>query len=175
MNCTYEPAKTGKQKFSQKEAGILCGFSRKQLQKLEELEILIPQKNPILSYSWNQTVFMRILYCLRQVWSLQDIIKAFRNPENPIDVEVIVDNIDKFDDIYLGQKIGVEIPVIYFQVSPSGCLSQSEQKAINKLRDEMSPIVIGNGIAVGQGKFISIDVPKVIEDLKIAVEKLGSK
>jgi hypothetical protein len=163
MNCIYEPAKIRKRKFSQKEAGILCEFSRKQLQKLEELEILTPQKTPVIQYSWNQIIFTRVLYCFRQLWSLQDVIKAFRDPENPIDIEAIVENIDKFVDIYLGQKNGIGDPVVYFQVRQVGNLSQIEQKALDKLRDD---ITVGNGIAVGGGKFISVDVLKVIEDLK---------
>jgi hypothetical protein len=176
MNCIlYELAKTRERKFSQKEAGILCDFTRKQLQKLEELEILVPQKNPVILYSWNQIIFARTLYCFRQLWSLQDVVKAFRDSENPIDIKAIVENIDKFVEIYLGQKNGIGDPIIYFQVHQAGNLSQIEKKAINKLRDEMSPIVVGNGIAVGQGKFISVNMPKVIEDLEIAVEKLGSK
>ncbi len=178
MNCTYELARIEKssKKFSQKEAGILCGFSRKQLQKLEELEILIPQKNPVILYSWNQIIFARVLYCFRQLWSLQDVVKALRDTENPIDIEAIVENIDKFVEIYLGQKNGIGNPIIYFQVPPTGKLSQTEQKAIDKLRDS-SPIIIGNGIAVGRGKFIAVDVPKVIEELKIKInaEKLGSE
>lgn len=58
--------------FSQKETETLSGFTRRQLRKLEEVELVVPQKNPIL-YTWNQLIFLRVLFEFRQDWTFKQL------------------------------------------------------------------------------------------------------
>lgn len=159
-------------KFSQKEAVALSGFSRKQLQKLEELKILNPQKSPTILYTWNQIIFLRILYHFRQIWSLQQIDKALKDAENPINIEVIIENIDKFFNVYLGEKGNLGNHGIYFQFNKVINLSEIELKAVYKLSVEMPSVVIDDGIPLEQGKFTVLNIPKIIDELKSMAEKL---
>lgn len=63
--------------FSEKQVVTLTGFSRKRLYNLSISKIVQPQKDPIL-YTWNQVIFLRVLYLLREDWSLQLLEKSFK-------------------------------------------------------------------------------------------------
>lgn len=172
MNREQRFAKIEKSRmFSQKEAIQLVGFTRRQLETLEKLEILIPYRKPGILYSWKQLIFLRTLYHFRQVWSLQQIDKALKDTEYPINIEVIIENIEKFFDVYLGEKGNIGNLGIYFQLNKIINLSEIELKAVYKLSVEMPSIVIDDDIPVGQGKFTMLNIPKIIEELKSMAEK----
>jgi len=81
--------------FSQKETETLSGFTRRQLRKLEEVELVVPQKNPIL-YTWNQLIFLRVLFEFRQDWTfkqLEIIFKACASDSQGLDR--LIETIDK--------------------------------------------------------------------------------
>ncbi|NEU76832.1 hypothetical protein PI95_031070 [Hassallia byssoidea VB512170] len=158
--------------FSQKETVELSGFTRKQLQKLEQLEIIKPRKIPAVLYSWNQIIFLRILYHFRKIWSLQQIDKAFKDSEKPIDIELIIKDIDKFLNIYFGEKGVIGNLGIYVQFNAYN-LSEIQSKAIYKMILEFPDIVIDDGVEIGQGKFTVLNVPKVIEELKVMAKSLN--
>ncbi|GAX45899.1 MAG: hypothetical protein KME22_00385 [Hassallia sp. WJT32-NPBG1] len=158
--------------FSQKETVELSGFSRKQLQKLEQLEIIKPRKIPAVLYSWNQIIFLRILYHFRKIWSLQQIDKAFKDSENPINAEVIIEDIDKFLNVYFGEKGVIGNLGIYIQFNEVN-MSEIRFKAAYKSIVELPHIVIDDGVEIGQGKFTVLNVPKVIEELKVMAESLN--
>lgn len=158
--------------FSQKETVELSGFSRKQLQKLEQLEIIKPRKIPAVLYSWNQIIFLRTLYHFRKIWSLQQIDKAFKDSEKPIDIELIIKDIDKFLNIYFGEKGVIGNLGIYVQFNAYN-LSEIQSKAIYKMILEFPDIVIDDGVEIGQGKFTVLNVPKVIEELKVMAKSLN--
>ena len=158
--------------FSQKETVELSGFTRKQLQKLEQLEIIKPRKIPAVLYSWNQIIFLRILYHFRKIWSLQQIDKAFKHSEKPIDIELIIKDIDKFLNIYFGEKGVIGNLGIYVQFNAYN-LSEIQSKAIYKMILEFPDIVIDDGVEIGQGKFTVLNVPKVIEELKVMAKSLN--
>ncbi|WP_375503502.1 hypothetical protein [uncultured Nostoc sp.] len=78
--------------FSEKQVVTLTGFSRKRLYNLSVSKIVQPQKDPIL-YTWKQVIFLRILYLLREDWSLQVLEKIFKSfPDDKI--EEIIEGID---------------------------------------------------------------------------------
>ncbi|HYW18476.1 MAG TPA: hypothetical protein VE956_04035 [Nodularia sp. (in: cyanobacteria)] len=63
--------------FSEKQVVTLTGFSRKRLYNLSISKIVQPRKDPIL-YTWNQVIFLRVLYLLREDWSLQVLEKSLK-------------------------------------------------------------------------------------------------
>ncbi|MGI2906969.1 hypothetical protein [Tolypothrix sp. VBCCA 56010] len=157
--------------FSQKETVELSGFTRKQLQKLEQLEIIKPRKIPAVLYSWNQIIFLRILYHFRKIWSLQQIDKAFKSSENPVNAEAIVEDIGNVLNIYFGEKGALGNLGIYIQFNKYN-MSEIQSRAIYKMILEFPDIVIDDGVEIGQGKFTVLNVPKVIEELKVMAESL---
>lgn len=85
--------------FSEKQVVALTGFSRKRLYNLSVSKIVQPQKDPIL-YTWKQVIFLRMLYLLREDWSLQILEKIFKAfPDDKI--EEIIEVIDTFTAITL--------------------------------------------------------------------------
>lgn len=157
--------------FSQKETIQLSGFTRKQLQKLEQLEIIKPRKIPAVLYSWNQIIFLRIFYHFRKIWSLQQIDRAFKSTENPVDAEYIIENIEKFILIYFGEKGVIGNLGIYLQFNEYN-LSEIESRAIYKKVIELPNIIDDDGVEIGKGKFTVLSVPKVIEELKVMAQSL---
>ncbi len=58
--------------FTRKEAVILSGLTMNQVIKLEQKNLIVPQRQPI-RYTWNQIVKLRVIYYARQMLSLQVI------------------------------------------------------------------------------------------------------
>ncbi|MBG1258416.1 hypothetical protein [Nostoc commune] len=85
--------------FDQREAEILSGFSRNQLRKLIEVELIVPIKRPAIFYTWKQLVFLRVLNYLRQERTFKEIERVFRATSN---IPELIDSCDKMLFIAFG-------------------------------------------------------------------------
>lgn len=79
--------------FTQRDAEQLSGLTRHQLRKLEEAELVVPQKNPIL-YTWNQLIFLRILFEFRQDWTFKQLETIFKCSSSEALNDKIIRSID---------------------------------------------------------------------------------
>ena len=65
--------------FSQKETEMLSGFTRRQLQKLEESGLVVPERIAGIVYTWNQLIFLKILFEFRQDWTFKQLEFIFKD------------------------------------------------------------------------------------------------
>ena len=71
--------------FSQNETIDLTGFTRQQLIKWDESNIVKPYRHPCILYDWNQIIMLRILFYWREKASYQKIVRILSE-----------ENVDKF-------------------------------------------------------------------------------
>lgn len=158
--------------FSQKQAELLSGFSRDQLRKLDTAAILTPYKFPSILYDWNQLIFLKILYYLRNSWTFKQIESAFKNPEKPIDINFVIDNIQNTDIIYFGEygKIPDDLK-LYIQFNSLITTNELVKKDVFNKMEKFDYIIKDIG-ELNQGKFTHVNVPKLIKELKVLAQEL---
>jgi len=64
--------------FSQREVELLSGLTRNQLRKLDDIELVVPAKHPTILYSWNQLIFLRILFRFSEDFSFKLLTEHFK-------------------------------------------------------------------------------------------------
>lgn len=158
--------------FSQKEAVALSGFTRRQLETLEKLEVITPYRNPAVLYSWRQLIFLRIIYYFRQIWSLQQIDKALKNFTENIDIETVINTIDEIDIVYFAEGGTIGNLTIYIQFNKCTNVSEIERKGLHRMMEEMPRILTDDGLLQGQGKITTVVVPKIVAELKDLAKNL---
>jgi hypothetical protein len=87
--------------FTQKQAEQLSGFSRDQMRKLDEKQIVVPQKHPAILYSWNQVIFLKILFHFREDLTWGQIEEGLNNCE--YNIQEIVDGIQETLIVAIGE------------------------------------------------------------------------
>lgn len=120
--------------FSEKQVVTLTGLSRKRLYNLSVSGIVVPEKDPIL-YTWKQVVFLRVLYLLREDWSLQVIDKQFRvAAENGIDrlIELIDTSIAV---LFFESSDQYEFSTLEISIFKEEFYDQHLVKALNKIKE----------------------------------------
>lgn len=151
--------------FSQKEAQWLSGFSRSQLLTWEQAEIVKPEREYAILYTWNQIILLRILYHLRQRWTIHQVIKGFQNSKRSIDE--ILQMLPKSVVINFGE-FGVH-PDIYIKITVNNFCNANDidrQEAKNIFGSEDFTSVNN------RGRQTEISVPKIIQEVKaLAKEK----
>lgn len=60
--------------FSQREVEQLSSLTRNQLRKLDDIKLVVPLKHPAILYSWNQLIFLRVLFRFSEDWSFKQLI-----------------------------------------------------------------------------------------------------
>lgn len=151
--------------FSQKEAELLSGLTRSQLRTLEDLDVLVPHRHPSILYSWQQLIFLRIIYLLRtNEWSLQVIERALKNPE--VNLEKALEKIEDMVLVYFGSnslKIEPFIDFCYFSNAGDDLLAQKAKMNMNEGNRSVKRTYINQ---------VEIDVQQVIKDLKESATEL---
>lgn len=112
--------------FSQAETALLSGFSRDRLAMLEEAELILPiTKDPIILYSWNQLVFLRVLFFFREESSFQDL-QRFINSMGEKELNDLIKN--------TAESIAVLFTKTKQQTPEVRLMSELPTKATNKLQ-----------------------------------------
>ena len=91
-----------KELFSVEETKNLSNFSRSQLLSWENAGIVVPLRRPSIFYSWNQVIFLGILYDLRKDWSFKQIERGLKNSD--VSLEEIISDIHKTFIIGFGEN-----------------------------------------------------------------------
>jgi hypothetical protein len=87
--------------FSQKQAEQLSGFSRDQMRTLDEKQIVVSQKHPVILYSWKQVIFLKTLFYFREDLTWGQIEESLNNCE--YNVQEIVDGIQETVMVAIGE------------------------------------------------------------------------
>ncbi|BAY20252.1 hypothetical protein NIES21_61220 (plasmid) [Anabaenopsis circularis NIES-21] len=132
--------------FSEKQVVAMTGFSRKRLYNLSVSEIVIPEKDPIL-YTWEQVVFLRVLYLLRQDWSLQVIEKQFRIADQT-GIERLI------------ERIHTSTALLFYETSNEYELSILEISILNE--ESSDPILVTALKKIKEGKTLNYNDTLVI-------------
>lgn len=152
--------------FSQKQAQWLSGFSRSQLLTWEQAEIVNPEREYSILYSWNQVILLRILYHLRQRWTIHEVIKGFQNSRRSVDE--ILQILPKSIVINFGE-FGVH-PDIHIEIQVHDLCNASDdiqEKEIRNFFGAESFPFINN-----RGRQTEISVPKTIQEVKALAQEM---
>jgi hypothetical protein len=174
--------------FSEKQVVALTGFSRKQLYNISISGIVEPLRDPIL-YTWNQVLFLRVLYLLREDWSMQRLEKIFNEcPDYGIEkiIKLIPDSIAvmlfaKSDDVTeLEMMVTLDFEDKRFDDNFKKTIDNiKEGKPLNyEETHTIIACIMGNkqtitGAKISIKKQTLIIIPKVIRDLTMAAEGLN--
>jgi DNA-binding transcriptional MerR regulator len=163
--------------FSQREAEMLSGLTRAQLLKWEEAGIVLPRRSSAILYEWNQLLFLRVIYHLRQMWTFKQIEKAFK--ANDINLDTIINNIDKTVIIAMGQN--EDLIFKCWDSENLGELNSAKEifDLCNSKNGFLKAEVCGKSV-FATPKAVIILVPKLIEEMtKIGedseIENFGAK
>ncbi|QLE60026.1 hypothetical protein [Nostoc sp. TCL26-01] len=167
--------------FSQKEAIQLSGFTRAQLLKWEEAEIVKPHREFAILYDWNQLIFLRVLYHLRQNWTFKQIETGLKNCYSSVDE--IIQDIHKHLFIALGirgNEIALAAPIELTTTLASRLNNDflmHKMKHIFSVEDFQEYILnIDENHPIGKlskvKAFNCIAIPQIILELKVLGEQL---
>ncbi|MBC1238500.1 hypothetical protein [Nostoc sp. 2RC] len=123
--------------FSQKEAELLSSLTRNQLRKLDDIELVVPAKHPTILYSWNQLIFLRVLFRFSEDWSFKLLIEYFKLFSSK-DLETLINRLDKCTSALLILEKNDEI---YFQLlgeitlEDNDLVNQKLKKAIENIKN----------------------------------------
>jgi len=162
------PKKTDKAiYFSEKDVQMLSGFTRSQLQKLDESDLIVPERIPMITYSWNQLIFLRIFYHLRSDWSYKQIEIVLLDLSRTL--ELHINEMHKYVAVIFGENTILfhekEIGIAFDFVSEIETDFTSKQ-----FRNYLSNQDIR--IGVSQERNTTINVPAVIQELKVLAKEL---
>lgn len=159
--------------FTQKETQLLSGFTRDQLRTLYLSNIVVPYKQSTILYTWNQIIFLRVLFELRDEWSFYQIKTAITNYKKDITeaIEKINDYrfailLDKDDLLSLTFKTS-ELDVIYTQQM---FVSETESVLHHTVSFSEGNIVV-NEAKKCTVKSTTITIPLIISDLKFIAKE----
>lgn len=166
--------------FNQKQAENLSQLSRSQLRKLDEAGLVVPLKYPAILYNWNQVIFLRVLYCLREDWSFMQIEKALRECE--FSIEEIIGNINKYLFVALGKKADGKFAFVFMNESIFGddllgrkarkLFSTESELFLENLKKIDNDSVIMTNSKRKVNDFTSIAIPQIINEIKERAEEL---
>jgi hypothetical protein len=167
--------------FSQKQAELLSGFSRDQLRKLDEKQIVVFQKQPMILYNWNQIIFLKTLFYFREDLTWSQIEEGLSNCAYSIDE--IVDGIQKTLIVAIGEVKDKKLVFINrFESAMNDIDKHLGKKLISEdsaLISEAFKVINGQDInnilfAYSKIKFNSvlITIPQIIIELKKQAEEL---
>lgn len=149
--------------FSQKQAEELSGITIMKLRNLNELGIVVPYKYPAILYSWKQVIFLRVIFYMRQRWSLKQIKNALTNLNEPI--EQIINSLNEFITIDYGDFDDSNNLRIVFGDFSRFLHDDNEREMYKK--NPQKPVKTDNF------KTSSLDINEVIKELKQRGEDLN--
>ncbi len=167
--------------FTQKQAELLSGFSRDQMRKLDEKQIVVSKKYPAILYDWNQVIFLKTLFYFREDLTWGQIEEGLSNCAYSIDE--IVDGIQKTLIVAIGE---VKDKKLVFINRFESAMNDIDKHLGKKLMSEDSALIseafkVINGqdinnilFAYSKIKFNSvlITIPQIIIELKKQAEEL---
>ncbi|HYX17873.1 MAG TPA: hypothetical protein VE944_26640 [Nostoc sp.] len=151
--------------FTQKQAADLSGFTRAQLITWEESEIVLPKREYAILYTWNQLILLRILYYLRQRWSIHQVVEGIRNSRRSIDEilemlpKSVVANFGKFG---IHPDIEIQLHLHDFSNAKDDLEEITARKIFSR---EDFPLM------EQKGRQTRISIPKIIQEVKAFAEE----
>jgi hypothetical protein len=152
--------------FSQRQAGLLTKFTRDQLQRLEDREIVLPCKHPTTLYNWNQIIFLKSLFVLRQDWSFKQIEKALGEyEESMVDIEKNIPTAIKLIFGEFGEKPNIKIIIQFEYLLDTVSIEQAERMRDIHSNDSLSSVE-------RYRRQTHVNIPRIIKELKQEAQNL---
>ncbi|MBW4572427.1 MAG: hypothetical protein KME31_31910 [Tolypothrix carrinoi HA7290-LM1] len=167
--------------FSQKQTEQLSGFSREQMRKLDEKQIVVSQKHPVILYSWKQVIFLKTLFHFREDLTWGQIEESLNNCE--YNVQEIVDGIQETVIVAIGEVENKKLVFINKVESKMNDFDKHRGKKLMNIDSEMisEAFKVINAqdenhirFAPVKNKFnaVIITIPQIIIELKKTAEEL---
>jgi len=159
--------------FTQKETQLLSGFTRDQLRTLYLSNLIVPFKKSTILYTWNQIIFLRLLFELREDWSFYQLKTAINNSK--VDIAQAIEQVQDFLFLMLVYETEEEIHFLFkstYGILYSTQIFESEGQS---LIENTVPLLEGNIPSSKNFTFKSttINIALVINDLKNIAKELN--
>ena len=175
--------------FSEKDAQMLSGFTRRQLQKLDESGLIVPQRLPMIVYSWNQLIFLRVLFEFRQDWTFKQLEVIFKKfPPQALDLLLERIEISLAGILILESDEHVNFQLVENITFKNDFTNYKLKKAVENIQnnvrlDQEQALAIIEHVATDQGEDYSnsrvsikkqtlVIIPLLIRDLKNVAQEL---
>lgn len=168
--------------FTQKEAELLSGFTRDQLRTLDTSKLIVPYKHPSVLYTWNQIIFLRILFVLREEWSFYQIKTAINNSK--VDMPQAIENIQNYIFVNLLLEKDEPLQFLFKASEPDTLYTQQMFVAeTDSLLEHPVSLILSKKGSKTEGevvvkrtkeysyKITTVTIPLIINDLKVIAQE----